>query len=286
MTLARWQRTIVDNAGNVLPEAQVTVRREVAGGPLAVLYADREGTTPAGNPLTADGNGFVAFHVAGGAFRIDVASGAFSQQLRYVPIGLQQESDAVLLDISYLFSVETTDSDPGAGAFAFDNATLASVTKIYFSELDDVGADLTDWLTRLDDYGVSSDRGTIAIRSLDGLAEFIGRVTGSIVDGTDYRKVSVTHLASAGAFASGQRVGVHFTATGPVVAGVNAQTGTSYGLVLADAAKIVTMNNASPNDILIPTNANQAFPLDTIINVVRLGPSREHAHAPCGGDGT
>jgi hypothetical protein len=99
MVLARWQRTIVDDAGNILPGAQVTVRREVSGAPLAVLYSDRDGTTPLGNPFTADGDGFAAFHVVGGAYRITATAGAFASIWRYVGIGTASENDvADLLD--------------------------------------------------------------------------------------------------------------------------------------------------------------------------------------------
>jgi hypothetical protein len=93
MALARWQRTIVDNAGNILPGAQITVRREVPGAPLAVLYSDRDGTTPLGNPFQAAPDGFAFFFTAGGPLRIDVVSGSFSRSLRYVPIGLAAERD-------------------------------------------------------------------------------------------------------------------------------------------------------------------------------------------------
>jgi len=53
--------------------------------------------------------------------------------------------------------------------------------------------------------------------------------------------------------------------------GANAQTGTSYTLVLADAGKIIEMNNASPNTLTIPPNSSVAFPLDTRIDVVQMG---------------
>jgi hypothetical protein len=97
MALARWQRTIVDQAGNILPGAQITVRREEAGAPLAVLYSDRDGATPLGNPFTADGTtAFAAFHALGGAHRIDVVSGAFSQTLRYVAVGTAAEYDSII----------------------------------------------------------------------------------------------------------------------------------------------------------------------------------------------
>lgn len=98
MALGRWQATIVDEAGNILPGAEVTVRREVGGAPLASIFSDRDGSVPLGNPFTADAStAFAAFHVAGGAYRIDVVSGSFSTTWRYVGVGLAQESDAIPL---------------------------------------------------------------------------------------------------------------------------------------------------------------------------------------------
>lgn len=97
MSLARYQFTVVDDAGNVLPAASVEVRREVAGAPLAILYADREGATPIGNPFAADSDGFAAFHVVGGAYRIIASKGGFSRTWRYVGIGTAQEIDHDLI---------------------------------------------------------------------------------------------------------------------------------------------------------------------------------------------
>src|SRR5262245_61610407 len=97
MALARWQRTIADNAGNVLPNATIEVRREVPGMPLEPLFSDRDGVAPIANPFNADGNGFAAFHCAGGAFQI-VASASIgmtviTQTWRYVGIGTASEVD-------------------------------------------------------------------------------------------------------------------------------------------------------------------------------------------------
>lgn len=51
----------------------------------------------------------------------------------------------------------------------------------------------------------------------------------------------------------------------------NAQTAT-YTVVMTDNQnKIVTMDVATANDFLIPTNANVAFPIGSIINVVQIG---------------
>lgn len=50
----------------------------------------------------------------------------------------------------------------------------------------------------------------------------------------------------------------------------NAQTA-SYTLVLADADRIVTMNNASANNLTIPLNATVAFPIGTQLIISQSG---------------
>lgn len=52
---------------------------------------------------------------------------------------------------------------------------------------------------------------------------------------------------------------------------VNAQTGTTYTLVLADAGNWVTMNNAGASTLTIPPNASVAFPIGTVIEGAQLG---------------
>lgn len=94
MVLARWQATIVDEAGNVLPGASVTVRAETSGNPLANLFSDRAGVVPTGNPITADGEGFAFFYIEGGAYRITATLGLFSREWRYVGIGTASENDS------------------------------------------------------------------------------------------------------------------------------------------------------------------------------------------------
>ena len=52
---------------------------------------------------------------------------------------------------------------------------------------------------------------------------------------------------------------------------VNAQTGTSYTLVVADAQKLVTLNNASAIAVTVASNATQALPVGTQITLTQLG---------------
>ena len=51
----------------------------------------------------------------------------------------------------------------------------------------------------------------------------------------------------------------------------NAQTGTTYTLALTDVAKVVSLTNASPITLTIPTNAVTAFPIGTQILLYQGG---------------
>jgi hypothetical protein len=50
----------------------------------------------------------------------------------------------------------------------------------------------------------------------------------------------------------------------------NRQTA-SYSLVVADAGKVVEMNVASANNLTVPLNATQAFPVGTVIELLQYG---------------
>jgi hypothetical protein len=51
----------------------------------------------------------------------------------------------------------------------------------------------------------------------------------------------------------------------------NAQTGTAYTLLLSDAGKLVTFNNAAAITLTIPTNAIVALPIGTRIDLLQYG---------------
>lgn len=52
---------------------------------------------------------------------------------------------------------------------------------------------------------------------------------------------------------------------------INAQTGTTYTLVLTDSTKIVSCSNAAAITLTVPTNASVAFPTGTQIIVYQAG---------------
>jgi hypothetical protein len=85
----------------------------------------------------------------------------------------------------------------------------------------------------------------------------------------DITAVTVTSPITGGGTAGSVGVGFDYAAGSKLT--LNAQTA-SYTVVLADAdQKLVTMSVASANDFLIPTNANVAFAIGTVINVIQIG---------------
>ena len=90
--------------------------------------------------------------------------------------------------IQYQFDTSTTDSDPGAGKFRYNNATVASVTLIYISTLDIYSNDNTVLLASL-----TSNPGYLVI-SADSNTNSTVNVfkVASETTATGYNKVSVT----------------------------------------------------------------------------------------------
>jgi hypothetical protein len=63
----------------------------------------------------------------------------------------------------------------------------------------------------------------------------------------------------------------------------NAQSGTTYTLVLEDAGKIVEVGNASAITVTIPTNASVAYPIGTQITILQTGLGQITVSGPSGG---
>jgi hypothetical protein len=57
----------------------------------------------------------------------------------------------------------------------------------------------------------------------------------------------------------------------PGFVSVNTQTGTTYTLALADAGKLVTLDNALAVTVTVPLNATAAFAVGSVVAVAQLG---------------
>lgn len=206
MALARYEGWTVDEFGDELASPTIQVNLESSGA-LAVLYSDRDGTTTLGNPFTGEVDGSFAFHVYGGAYRITITKGAFSKTLRYVARGTAAEYDVddlsglLLINGGIRLTVDTAtaDADPGTGKWRANSTTFASVTKLWIDNAQVGGGDISGWLDALDDGGASAHRSVLRLENLNDSeqwAEF--NVTGSVVDKTGYRELTVTPRAQVG----------------------------------------------------------------------------------------
>ena len=78
-----------------------------------------------------------------------------------------------------------------------------------------------------------------------------------VLTGTDTTR-AVTAAGATGAFA-------------PKYVAVNAQTGTTYTLVLTDDSKLVTLSNAAAITLTVPANSTVAYPTGTHIDIAQIG---------------
>lgn len=123
------------------------------------------------------------------------------------------------------FDSSTSDADPGAGEFRKNHATFASVTKLWIDNVDQNGDSLTPWIDTWDD-ATSAVRGTLVLRGVDdGTLFAIFKVTGSVVDKTGYREITVTPVVSDGStWTAGTRFAMVFMPSGDGYAGTSTTT--------------------------------------------------------------
>lgn len=158
-TFPRFQGFAQDDGGNSLASPNVEVRLESTGA-LATLYSDRAGATPIANPFTGDSDGFFAFHVAGGAYKITVTKDATTRTFRYV--GISQASEFANVAQSSAGNIGIGTPNPG-GQFEVSNlgdatncawlggginivGSLDNSCNIYCSAVGTAAQTLVEWL--------------------------------------------------------------------------------------------------------------------------------------------
>jgi hypothetical protein len=155
--------------------------------------------------------------------------------------------DAGVGGITLTFDSSTTDADPGAGEFRLNHATHASATAIYIDNVEALaGASITALLDSWDD-GVQTVKGTLTISSKAAPEIFrVYNVTGSVVDGTGYRKLTVAYVTGAGTLSNATSCSLQFTRNGN--AGFTPGLRLAFSTTTADAdpgAGAVRFNHAT-----------------------------------------
>jgi hypothetical protein len=112
------------------------------------------------------------------------------------------------------YSTTTADADPGAGVFRLNNATPASATAAYLDNLDTGGATVSTVFDLWDDSTNTVKGAVLFKKSTDATVWAMFNVTGSVVDGTGYRKLTLANGAGSGAFTNGDTFAITFFRAG------------------------------------------------------------------------
>jgi hypothetical protein len=129
MALPVFQRSVVTDTGNIIPNAQVTVTDTATGG-IVTLFADSGGSTGLSNPFNATSEGFARFYANPGVYNV-TATGA-QGTIQWTDVHLIDSADIITIGQNFA-AVETTADNiqaiidaPQAATNASNSATAAA----------------------------------------------------------------------------------------------------------------------------------------------------------------
>jgi hypothetical protein len=96
-------------------------------------------------------------------------------------------------------------------------------------------------------------------------------VTGGTITGAAVSGGTIAGSAITGGSINGATIGATTPVQAQTYRPINAQTGTTYTLALADNGKRVTLTNSGAITLTVPTNASVAFPVGAEIDLAQLG---------------
>lgn len=114
--------------------------------------------------------------------------------------GNEWDSNEPNFSTSWSFSTNTTAGDPGSGRMRYDNATPASVTNIYVSDINSEGTDISPVLNAL----ASGD--SVTMVQADNSSNNIAGTVGVPVDNTTFWTIPVTVSTSNGVVPSNNKI--------------------------------------------------------------------------------
>jgi len=205
----------------------------VAGVSLTKTYDDGAGT------ITLDVDA-ADFDPAGSADAAEAASQPLDAVLTATTASFTTADETKLDGIEELADVTDTANVTAAGALMDSevDADIKTLSLPASTTISTFGASL------IDDAAASNARTTL------------GLGTAATTASTDYATAAQGSTADAAL---------------PKVKTINAQTGTTYTLALADLGKVVTCSNAAAVTVTVPPNASVAFAVGSTIDVIGIG---------------
>lgn len=173
-------------------------------------------------------------------------------------------------DLYYLQDDGSLGTSPGTVEKPVLIATSATTAVLILAISGAGGGGATDFVGLTDTPGSYSGAGgkLVAVNSGATALEFVA--AGGAGDVSGPSSATDGHLVVFDG-TTGKLVKDGGAAPDPTIVPINAQTGTTYTLVLADAGKLVTLDNGSAITLTVPTNASVAYAVGTVIALAQLG---------------
>lgn len=117
--------------------------------------------------------------------------------------------------VKYTYSSTTTMADPGSGFLRLNNATMASVTAIAFSDNSgNSGApDISAFINSFDG-STGTDKGVLTVSEIGAPENMAIFTISSLTDNAGWSQVTVSHVSSNGSFTNNNPLSVHFSRAG------------------------------------------------------------------------
>ena len=173
-------------------------------------------------------------------------------------------------------SANTILTHTGSGTTAWN--APATPTAITVADTTDTSCSVALFESATGDLAPKSDGGLTYNAGTGTLTAtaFSGPLTGNVTGNASGTAATVTGAAQSAITSVGTLTSL--TVTGAVTAGsvvaplaINAQTGTTYTFVAADASKLVTASNGSAQTYTVPPNSSVAFDVGTAITIIGIG---------------
>lgn len=155
MTLAIYDRFITKtDSGETIPSATVSIFNAESGS-LATLYADIDGATPAGNPVTASANGRIQVYMSPGRYNVFAVSAGASINYPNVVVG----ADASTTDLTV--NGESTNVETYLNRVNLDFSSVAEMKANAQGLINVAGQKVSTGATHWKIVAATSDRGIL-----------------------------------------------------------------------------------------------------------------------------
>jgi hypothetical protein len=158
MALPIFQRTVVNSTGDILPNAQVTVR-EAGTQTLATIYQDEGGLTPKSNPFLTDSSGLARFYAAPQV--VDVAVTAASGAISWIDIQLIDTQDITTIGSNFA-AVETVSDNISSVISVLDNIENIDTVADNIADVNATGSNIAAVIDAPNQAGIATTQAGIA----------------------------------------------------------------------------------------------------------------------------